>query len=213
MSINNINRKHIYIIALFIIVAISITTSHIELDHRENQLLNTQQNVEQYDDYKEIDILYPLEIRNYQNDNKVIEYTYKIKIKDISGAYKYKYKDKESYMVFTANGESQFVLDSNESIIIYDLPENAEYEIEQTTNVSDNYTTKVDKEYKTIIKGNVTASSQVAFDNETKKPETKPEHQEKNPYTKDSYYFIVIIASFALILGMIGKNYKIKRFD
>ena len=213
MSINNINRKHIYIIALFIIVVISITTSHIELDHRENQLLNTQQNVEQYDDYKEIDILYPLEIRNYQNDNKVIEYTYKIKIKDISGAYKYKYKDKESYMVFTANGESQFVLDSNESIIIYDLPENAEYEIEQTTNVSDNYTTKVDKEYKTIIKGNVTASSQVAFDNETKKPETKPEHQEKNPYTKDSYYFIVIIASFALILGMIGKNYKIKRFD
>ena len=213
MSINNINRKHIYIIALFIIVAISITTSHIELDHRENQLLNTQQNVEQYDDYKEIDILYPLEIRNYQNDNKVIEYTYKIKIKDISGAYKYKYKDKESYMVFTANGESQFILDSNESIIIYDLPENVEYEIEQTTNVSDNYTTKVDKEYKTIIKGNVTASSQVAFDNETKKPETKPEHQEKNPYTKDSYYFIVIIASFALILGMIGKNYKIKRFD
>lgn len=213
MSISNINRKHIYIIALFIIVAISITTSHIELDHRENQLLNTQPNVEQYDDYKEIDILYPLEIRNYQNDNKVIEYTYKIKIKDISGAYKYKYKDKESYMVFTANGESQFILDSNESIIIYDLPENAEYEIEQTTNVSDNYTTKVDKEYKTIIKGNVTASSQVAFDNETKKPETKPEHQEKNPYTKDSYYFIVIIASFALILGMIGKNYKIKRFD
>ena len=213
MSINNINRKHIYIIALFIIVVISITTSHIELDHRENQLLNTQQNVEQYDDYKEIDVLYPLEIRNYQNDNKVIEYTYKIKIKDISGAYKYKYKDKESYMVFTANGESQFILDSNESIIIYDLPENAEYEIEQTTNVSDNYTTKVDKEYKTIIKGNVTASSQVAFDNETKKPETKPEHQEKNPYTKDSYYFIVIIASFALILGMIGKNYKIKRFD
>lgn len=213
MSINNINRKHIYIIALFIIIAISITTSHIELDHRENQLLNTQQNVEQYDDYKEIDILYPLEIRNYQNDNKVIEYTYKIKIKDISGAYKYKYKDKESYMVFTANGESQFVLDSNESIIIYDLPENVEYEIEQTTNVSDNYTTKVDKEYKTITKGNVTASSQVAFDNETKKPETKPEHQEKNPYTKDSYYFIVIIASFALILGMIGKNYKIKRFD
>ena len=213
MSINNINRKHIYIIALFIIVAISITTSHIELDHRENQLLNTQPNVEQYDDYKEIDVLYPLEIRNYQNDNKVIEYTYKIKIKDISGAYKYKYKDKESYMVFTANGESQFVLDSNESIIIYDLPENVEYEIEQTTNVSDNYTTKVDKEYKTIIKGNVTASSQVAFDNETKKPETNPEHQETNPYTKYSYYFILIIASFALILGMIGKNYKIKRFD
>lgn len=213
MSINYLNRKYIYIIALFIIIAISITTGHIELDHRENKLSNTQTNIEQYDDYKEIDILYPLEIRNYQNDNKLIEYTYKIKIKDISGAYKYKYKDKESYMVFTANGESQFILESNESIIIYDLPENVEYEIEQTTNVSDNYTTKIDKEYKTTTKGNVTANAQVAFDNETKKVETKPEHQENNPYTKDSYYFIVIIASFALILGMIGKNYKFKRFD
>lgn len=209
-----IKRQYIYILAAFIIIAISITTGHIELDHRQNVLLNQEtNNVEQYDDYKEIDIVYPLEIRNYQNDNKVIEYTYKIKIKDISGAYKYKYKDKESYMVFTANGEAQFILESNESIIIYDLPENAEYEIEQTTNVSNTYTTKIDKEYKIKTTGNVTANKQVAFDNETIKEETKPEHQEENPYTKDSYYFIVIIATFALIIGFIGKNYKFKRFD
>lgn len=209
----NIKRKHIYILAIFLIVTISITTGHIELDHRQNQLLNSHTEVEEYDDYKEIELYYPLEIRNYQNDNKVIEYTYKIKIKYISGAYKYKYKDKESYMVFTANGESQFILESNESIIIYDLPENVEYEIEQITNVSNKYTTKIDKEYKTKINGTITTNEVVAFDNETIKLETKPEHQEKNPYTKDSYYFVVIIAAFAMIIGFIGKNYRFKRFD
>ena len=210
----NINRKHIYILALFLVIAISITTGHIELDHRENKLLETNKpNVEEYDDYKELELLYPLEIKNYQNDNQVIKYTYKIKINNISGAYKYKYKDKESYMVFTANGEAQFILESNESIIIYDLPENVEYEIEQTTDVTDKYTTKIDKEYKTKVTGNVTANANVAFDNETIKEVTPPEHQEDNPYTKDSYYFVVIIATFALIIGFIGKNFKVKRFD
>ena len=116
-------------------------------------------------------------------------------------------------MVSTANGESQFILESNESIIIYDLPENVEYEIEQITNVSNKYTTKIDKEYKTKINGTITTNEVVAFDNETIKLETKPEHQEKNPYTKDSYYFVVIIAAFAMIIGFIGKNYRFKRFD
>ena len=36
------------------------------------------------------------------------------------------------------------------------------------------------KEYKTKTTGNVTANKQVAFDNETIKEETKPEHQEEN---------------------------------
>ncbi len=209
-----INRKHIYILVLFLIITISITTSHVELEHRDNKLLEAQNNIkEEYDDYNEIDILYPLEIKNYQNDNKVISYTYKIKINGISGAYKYKYKDKESYMVFTANGESEFILDSNESIIIYDLPDNAEYEIEQLTNVSDTYTTKVDKELVTKIVGNVTANAEVAFDNETIKQEVKPNDKVDNPYTKDSYYFIVIIATFALIITFLGKNFKYKRFE
>ena len=162
---NIIKRKHIYILVIFFIILFSITNSHIELEHRENILLENQKNIEDLEEYNEIDVLYQLEIKNYQNDNTNRNYKYKIKIKNISGAYKYRYKDKESYLVFTANGESQFNLESNESIIIYDLPENAEYEIEQTTNVSKQYTTKVDGEYTTKILGNVNGITEVAFDN------------------------------------------------
>ena len=32
------------------------------------------------EEYKEIDITYPLEIKNYQNDNNKLEYIYKLKI-------------------------------------------------------------------------------------------------------------------------------------
>lgn len=208
-----IERKYIYIITIFLTIFISITTGHVELDHRQTKNLNAQNKIEQYDELKELEIHYPLEIKNYQNDNKKIKYTYKIKINNISGAYKYKYKDKESYMVFTANGESQFTLDSNESIIIYDLPENAEYEVEQLTNVSENYTTTIDEEYKTNTTGIITANKKVEFDNETIIKEIKPEQQEKNPYTKDSYYFIVLIALFALMFTIVGKNYKYRRFE
>lgn len=207
---STINRKHIYTLAIFFIIAICITTTHVELDNRNTVNLETQNNLEEV---VEEEKFYPLEIKNYQNDTKKLEYSYKIKIDGISGAYKYRYKSKESYLVFTANGEATFKLESNESIIIFDLPEHIEYEIEQLTNVSDTYTTKINDEYKTKVAGNITATSEVAFDNETIKPDILPDQEEENPYTKDSYYFVILIAFFAIVIGYIGKNYKLKRFD
>lgn len=207
---STINRKHIYTLAIFFIIAICITTTHVELDHRETINLETQNNLEEI---VEEEKFYPLEIKNFQNDTKKIEYSYKIKIDGISGAYKYRYKSKESYLVFTANGEATFKLESNESIIIFDLPEHIEYEVEQLTNVSDTYTTKINDEYKTKVVGNITATSEVAFDNETIKPVVLPDQKEENPYTKDSYYFVILIAFFAIVISHIGKNYKLKRFD
>lgn len=210
---STIKRSHIYIIVSFFIIAFCITNSHIELEHIEVDNIENQNNkIENLEEYNKLEILYPLEIKNYQNDNKVISYNYKIKVEGISGAYKYKYKDCESYMVFTANGESQFTLESNESIIIYDLPENAKYEIDQLTDVSNEYTTKIDDEYKTKTTGTIKSLTTLAFDNETIK-EVVPNQKEENPYTKDSYYFVIIIAAFALLICYIGKNYKIKRFE
>ena len=207
---NTINRKHIYFLVIFFTIAFCITNTHIELDHREKVNIEIQNNIE---DVVEEEKFYPLEIKNYQNDTKKLEYSYRIKIDGISGAYKYRYKTKESYLVFTANGESTFTLESNESIIIYDLPERVQYEIEQITDVSKTYTTKINNEFKTKVIGNVTATAEVAFDNETIKEEVVPEQKEENPYTKDSYYFVIIIAFFAILIGVMGRSYKFRRFD
>ena len=205
-------RTSIYILAIIFTIAFAITQSNFEVEHFSNNNLDNLNYIEE--EYKEIDITYPLEIKNYQNDNNKLEYIYKLKITGISGAYKYKYKDKESYMVFTANGESQITLESNESITIYDLPENAEYEIEQITNVSDTYKTQIDGEYKTKITGTITQNTSIVeFDNQALKENIKPNHKVENPYTKDSYYFIILIACFALIIVSISKKYKMKRFD
>lgn len=211
---NTIKRKHIYILVVFFTIALCITKQHLELENAEKAPnLETQNNiVEEYDEYNELEIVYPLEIRNYQNDNNKLEYTYKIKIEGISGAYKYKYKDQENYMVFTANGEAQIILDSNESIIIYDIPDNSKYEIEQVTDVSATYTTKINNEELLKTAGTINASSVVAFDNETIKEIVEPEHKEENPYTKDSHYLVLLMCALAVVLIMAGKTLKINRF-
>jgi len=209
---STINRKHIYILIIFFTIGICITRQQLELDNTTPlPNMDSQNKIEEYDEYNELEITYPLEIRNYQNDNNSFEYTYKLKIKGISGTYKYKYKDRENYMVFTANGEAKIVLDSNESIIIYDIPDNYEYEIEQITDVSDKYTTKIDNEKSNKVTGTITSNSMVAFDNETKKEIVSPE-KEENPYTVDKHYLIILMSTLALMLIILARAVKIKRF-
>lgn len=209
---STINRKHIYILIIFFTIGMCITRQQLELDNTTPlPNMDAQNKIEEYDEYNELEITYPLEIRNYQNDNNSFEYTYKLKIKGISGTYKYKYKDRENYMVFTANGEAKIVLDSNESIIIYDIPDNYEYEIEQITDVSDKYTTKIDNEENNKVTGTITSNSMVAFDNETRKEVVAPE-KEENPYTVDKHYLIILMSTLALMLIILARAVKIKRF-
>jgi hypothetical protein len=233
---NTLKRSHIYILVFFFTLSICIAKQHIELDNTTkapdiNAQLNYSDKVEDYDDYNEVEILYPLEIRNYQNDNTSLEYKYKLKIEGISGAYKYKYKDKENYLVFTANGEAEIVLESNESIIIYDIPDNSSYEIEQTTDVSNKYVTKIDNKENNKTTGTVSSTSLVEFNNETLKevvkPEVKPEQEEtvkpednieededeiENPYTVDKHFLIILMTTLALMLVLTAKVLNIKRF-
>lgn len=239
---NTLKRSHIYILVFFFTISLCIAKQHIELDNTTkapdmNAQLNYSEKVEDYDDYNEVEILYPLEIRNYQNDNTSLEYKYKVKIEGISGAYKYKYKDKENYLVFTANGEAEIVLESNESIIIYDIPDNSSYEIEQITDVSNKYVTKIDNKENNKTTGTVSSTSLVEFNNETlkevvkpevtPKPEVKPEQEEtvkpednieededeiENPYTVDKHFLLILMATLALMLVLTAKVLNIKRF-
>ena len=214
LYMSTIKRQHIYVLVVFFTIALCITKQHIEQESlSKHPNMDAQNNInEEYEDYYELDILYPLEIRNYQNDNIKLEYIYKLKIDGISGTYKYKYKDKENYMVFTANGEAQIVLESNESITIYDVPDNSTYEIEQLTDVSDKYTTKIDNKENNKTTGTITSTSLVEFDNETIKEIVEPDHQEENPYTKDKHYLILLMSTVALVLILCARNLKVKRF-
>ena len=191
-----------------------ITKQHVELDNTTSlPNMDSQLNISENEDiYNEIEILYPLEIRNYQNDNNSLKYTYKLKIEGVAGTYKYKYKDKEDYMVFTANGEAEIILESNESIIIYDMPDNSSYEIEQLNTASDKYVTKVDDRINNKVSGNVTSNSLVEFDNQTIKAIEAPGEEQENPYTKDKHYLIVLMATLAFMLIITAKALSIKRF-
>lgn len=226
---NTLKRSHIYILVFFFTISLCIAKLHIELDNTTkapdmNAQMNYSEKVEDYDDYNEIEVLYPLEIRNYQNDNTSLEYKYKLKIEGVSGAYKYKYKGKENYLVFTANGEAEIVLESNESIIIYDIPDNSSYEIEQVTDVSNKYVTKIDNKENNKTTGTVSSTSLVEFDNtiikEVVEPEepTKPEDNIKedddvnNPYTVDKHFLIILMATLAIMLVLTAKVLNVKRF-
>jgi len=63
-------------------------------------------------------------IKNIQNDDKNISYIYKIEIDDVVGAKIILLNNKEKFIVFTANGEAQILLNSNESITSKELQNN-----------------------------------------------------------------------------------------
>ena len=86
-----------------------------------------------------------------------------------------------------------------------------QYEMEQITDVSDKYTTKIDNEKSNKVTGTITSNSMVAFDNETIREVVAPE-KEENPYTVDKHYLIILIATVALMLIILARALSIKRF-
>lgn len=220
------NYLYIIIILLTIIAFVSYYYFDQSLEAAEINSLEVAKNLEPniFDEEKFEDIFdsaamkSPLIITNYQNDDEIVNYTYNLKIDGIFGAYKYKKNDKEGYIVFSANGEATIKLDSNESITIYDVPNEIEYFIEQVTNVSDKYTTKINDVTGTSGVGIVSLETHITIENNTiieypKKDEEKPIIVEKNPVTGDNFYYILII--FTTMIGMLFtlSKIKVKRFE
>ena len=71
-----------------------------------------------------------LTISNNQNDNQTNTYTYELNIYNATGAYEYNYNNKTAYLIFDAAGNTTFTLQSNETIIIKNIPESS-YHIKQ----------------------------------------------------------------------------------
>ena len=138
-------RKYIYLIAILLTISLSYADFYIGKDLQKIIPLEEKYRVEDGDGLvKEANALTSLTIKNEQNSDETITYKYIIKIPKISRTYRYKYNDKENYLVFTANGETTIELKSNETLIIYDIPVDAEYTIVQETS-NENYTIKVGK--------------------------------------------------------------------
>lgn len=234
-------RKYIYIIVFLLAIIVSVGNYYVELSLNEpkerNELYatyNLEPNI--FDDLEEENSFYsalitsPLTIKNYQNDDEVITYTYNLKIDNIHGAYRYNKDNKEGYIVFSANGEATLKLNSNESITIYDIPSDKEYWIEQVTNVKDKYTTKINDIYGTSGIGTINLETEITIENNTRNGYVKPtpenpenpdsnhpvEEQpkpEKNPITGDSFYYIIIILTITIGVLFTLAKMKVKRFE
>lgn len=222
------NRKIVYVIVIILTIVLIVSDHFINknLEAVPPAPIETEEVKEISDEefeeiYKSSAILAPLTLKNYQNDDEKILYTYNIKINEVQGAYRYCLYDsnnspvKESYLVFAANGEAIIKLNSNESVIIYNLPTDVGFKIEQYATLGDKYVTKVGNIVTSSYEGVISLDNNVYFVNETAKKETVNiyDHKENNPPTADYHekHILLLMISITVLLAL--TSVKIKRFE
>ena len=229
-------RSYIYIIV--VLLTISLVTADYIIGKDLKKIIpldETYRTIEDDDLVKEATVPTNLTIKNEQNTDDSITYKYSIKVKNLAGAYRYTINNKESYMVFTANGEGTFELKSNESIIIYGLPVDSEYTIIQL-NIPANYTTKVNQTEQSSYTGTLKEGESVTFNNSTvhekpqkpakeeqKEDKDEPKKEEKPkdnkpdkkdvPNTGNTELKMVVILLVSLLVIYFIKKIKVKRFE
>ncbi len=217
-------RKYVYIITFLLIIIAVIADNYVilSLNNRDVSNLDATNSLEPniFDENKFDDIANnallksSISISNYQDDNEIINYLYKLRIDGIYGAYKYSKNDLEGFLVFSANGEAEFNLNSNEKITIYDIPTELEYRLEQVTDVGSKYSTKINDTLGRIEIGTISLENNITVFNNLLDTSVKIEEpkDEDNPYTADSFYYILgslIILAFLLLILL---RIKVKRF-
>ena len=224
-------RKYIYILVILITIILNVSDYYYQENMEKEE--NPNQIADEFNDYNSATILSPLTITNIQNDNNTQEYTYKLKINEVRGAYRYTKNGEENYMLFAANGEASITLKSNESVTIYDLPNDTNYVITQQLN--NKYKTYINSVEMNVIEGVITIENNITFNNiaiefTPSNPQEKPDESEeenkpneteqeenkkpsKNPYTNDFIiaYFIILVIS--LVSLVIYSKIKVKKFE
>ena len=145
-----------------------------------------------------------IEIINNQNDDEKTKYTYNVIIRDVTGATRYSVDGVESYIVFSSKGEATFTINSNQKIIIFDIPYNTYYSIEQATN--NKYVTSVGNKNQNIIEGVTAQANIITFYNTNKVVNANP-----NTADYSIIYIATAILSFIAFIVLI-KTIKVKRF-
>lgn len=209
-------RKYIYIIVVILTIALVLVDHYVGLfTDNTNKAVEQHFSDELEEAYNATEISYSLIIKNFQNDNEKTTYTYKIKIPDFVGAQLYTHNGTENYVIFAANGEAEVHLNSNESLIIHNIPEGSNYRIEQVTDVSEKYTTTVNNLESKVIEGTIGSENTIEFNNETiieEVPEVPEEEEKDNPFTEDNHYLVLTVFIYAIIILFIALRHKIKRF-
>lgn len=203
-------RKYIYVIVFILTIALVLTDHYIGLNTKTATETAEKLQGDIEDTYKSAEINSNLAIKNLQNDEQELVYTYKIKIDNIVGAQLATYKGKEFYIIFAANGETEVTVESNETLTIIDVPQGSNYTIEQITDVSDKYNTTINKQEITHYEGVIAEENIVEFNNETIKSQTPVK---KNPYTSDNNNLKIIVLVYAAIIIIVALKFKIKRFS
>ncbi len=187
------NRKYIYILVIMLTFALVSGSYYSDLKQAEkasSAIVDIEEPEE--DAYKGVEVSSPLLIKNTQNDNRKLSYLYKINIENAVGSYRYIQNSEEKYLVFNAIGEASIYLKSNESITIYNLPLEAKYKVEQTTDVSEYYKTTINNKETKIAEGTLSLNNSIEFKNNTLsgtgtspvKP-TEPSKEEVKPNDKE----------------------------
>jgi hypothetical protein len=167
-------------------------------------------------------------IHNKQNNDEIANYTYEIKMTDVSGAILTIKNNEREYLVFDATGTAKFNLLSNESITFVDVPANSTYTI--TQDAKDGYKTYVAGNETKTITGTAAGLNEINFNNNVAKTEqqTKPapapekqpeakdpfeENKVKNPTTSDKGIIALIICLVALFTLVLLKGMKLDRYE
>ena len=135
----------------------------------------------------------------------ILEYEYKIKIDGMVGKIKGKYKNNDQEIVFNENNEAIINIKSNEEFILYDIPVNTKYTIEQ--NLIHNYKTLSSGESTNIFNGTVKDENIVEFKNISSIVVT-------NPNTADSNVIVFILCDILVFMAFIVlKKTKVQRYE
>ena len=221
-------RSYIYMIVVLLTITL-VSSDYIISKDLQNiiPLDEKYRTIENADATKEANVLTTITIKNEQNTDKNIVYKYNIEIPEISGAYRYKYNNKEGYIVFTADGKTNFELNSNESIVIYDVPVDTEYTITQET-TNEEYVTKVGQSETTTYKAKTTNDNNVTFNNSTKVEGQKPTQEQPNqeqpkkdnkankkdiPNTGETEIRMAVLLLLAFLIIYCIRKIKVKRFE
>ena len=224
-------RKFIYIMTI-VLTFVFVFADEIYTDYKRNEYNENEDILLEDEKLKETTIKRDLVIKNIQTNDEDISYTYLVELKEISGAYKYTYQEKDNYLVFPANGQKEITIQANQIIIIHDIPENTNYKVTQITNSE---THKINESERTV-EGKITDENIIEFRNELKEekpvlnptpnpqpndkpveeplnPPKKEDTPSKNPITADNFMIILMVFTLSIITTIVATKVKIKRFE